>query len=138
LLLGAAGVPEFSAAIVFQPDVVALRQKVRAQLDAALPDGAARVSIQLASGEMLSETVMAARGSLADPLSDLELEAKLHDCSRLSGTGWNANVIIEEVWRLDQVADISRLMNLHDDVVPPAAEAACAASGPRSGSRPRR
>jgi hypothetical protein len=54
---------------------------------------------------------MDARGSLADPLSDFELEAKLHDCARLSGTAWNANVIIEEVWRLDKVADLSRLMN---------------------------
>jgi 2-methylcitrate dehydratase PrpD len=113
LLLGAAGVPEFSAGIVFRPDIVALRQKVRAQLDASLPDGAARVNIHLASGEILSETVMAARGSLADPLSDLELEAKLHDGARLSGTAWNANVIIEEVWRLDQVAGLSRLMDQH-------------------------
>jgi 2-methylcitrate dehydratase PrpD len=115
LLLGAAGVPEFSAAIVFQTDIVALRQKVRAQLDVSLRDGAARVSIELASGEILSETVMAARGSLADPLSDLDIEVKLHDCSRLSGTSWNANVIIEDVWRLDGIADISRLMNQHDD-----------------------
>jgi 2-methylcitrate dehydratase PrpD len=113
LLLGAAGVPEFSAATVFRPDLVALRQKVRAKLDASLPDGAARVSIHLASGEILSETVMAARGSLADPLSDGEIEAKLHDGARLSGTAWNAKVIIEEVWRLDQVADLSRLMNQH-------------------------
>ena len=111
LLIGAAGVPEFSAAMVFRPDIVALRQKVRAQLDASLREGAARVNILLASGEMLSETVMDARGSLADPLSDLELEAKLHDCSRLSGTAWNVNGIIEDVWRLDEVADLSRLMN---------------------------
>ena len=111
LLLGAAGVQEFSAAMVFRPDIVALRQKVRAKLDASLRDGAARVGILLASGEMLSETVMDARGSLADPLSDLDIEAKLHDGAQLSGTAWNANVIIEEVWCLDKVADLSRLMN---------------------------
>jgi 2-methylcitrate dehydratase PrpD len=115
LVLGAAGVPEFSEAIVFQPDIVALRRKVRAQLDVSLRDGAARVSIELASGEILSETVMAAKGSLADPLSDLDIEAKLHECSRLSGTNWNANVIIEDVWRLETIADISRLMNRHGD-----------------------
>jgi len=76
------------------------------------PDGAARVSIQLASGEILSETVMDARGSLADPLSDLDIEAKLHDCSRLSGTAWNVNVIIEDVWRLDEVAEHRALSDL--------------------------
>ena len=86
LLLGAAGVPEFSDATVFRPDIVALRRKVRAALDASLPDGAARVTIQLISGEKLSETVMAAKGSLGDPLSDRDIEAKLRDCARL---GWN-------------------------------------------------
>jgi 2-methylcitrate dehydratase PrpD len=111
LLLGAAGVAEFSAAIVFRPDIVALRRKVSAQLDASFPDGAARVSIRLASGEILRETVMDARGSLADPLSDRDIEAKLQDGARLGGTGWSTNVIIEEVWRLDEVADVSRLMN---------------------------
>jgi hypothetical protein len=43
------------------------------------PDGAARVSIQLTSGKTLSEIVMSAKGSLADPLSDRDIEAKLRD-----------------------------------------------------------
>lgn len=111
LLLGVAGVPEFAEAIVFRPDIVSLRQKVKAELDTSLPDGATRVSIRLASGETLTETVMAARGSLADPLSDRDIEAKLRECSRLSGTAWNANTIIEDVWRLDTLADISVLMD---------------------------
>ncbi|HWL18447.1 MAG TPA: MmgE/PrpD family protein [Bradyrhizobium sp.] len=113
LLLGRAGVGEFEEAIVFRPDIVSLRQKVRAERDESLPDGAARVGIRLASGETLSETVMAAKGSLSDPLSDLDIEAKLRDCSRLGGTTWNADTIIEDVWRLDELADVSRLMNEH-------------------------
>lgn len=111
LLLGAAGVVEFSEATVVRPDIVSLRQKVRAELDASLPDGAARVSIRLASGETLSEAVMAAKGSLADPLSDRDIEAKLRDCSRLGGTAWDADAIIGNVWRLDTLADVSSLMN---------------------------
>jgi hypothetical protein len=56
---------------------------------------------------------MAARGSLADPLSDLELEAKLRACARLGGTGWNVDAIIDDVWHLDALADVSSLMNSH-------------------------
>src|SRR6266567_6432254 len=37
---GAAGVLEFSDSVVFRPDIVSLRQKVRAELDTSLPDGA--------------------------------------------------------------------------------------------------
>jgi 2-methylcitrate dehydratase PrpD len=122
LLLGAAGVPEFAEAVVFQPDIVALRQKVTASLDPSLPDGAARVSILMVSGETLSETVMAARGSLADPLSDLDIEAKLRDCARLGGTTWNTDTIIADVWRLDGLADVSGLMSPHHVPAPATGE----------------
>jgi hypothetical protein len=69
---------------------------------------------------------MAARGSLADPLSDLDIEAKLRDCSRLGGAAWNADTIIEDVWRLDALADVSILMNAHNG---PAAATEEAVSG---------
>ena len=110
LLLGVAGVTEFSDEAVFRPDIVSLRQKVRAVLDASLPDGAARVTIRLTSGETLSETVMAARGSLADPLSDRDIEAKLRDCARLGGTDWDIDRVIDGVWHLDTLVDVSGLM----------------------------
>jgi 2-methylcitrate dehydratase PrpD len=126
LLLGSAGVPEFTEAIVFRPDLVSLRQKVQAELDTSLPDGAARVSIQLPSGEMLSEIVMAARGSLADPLSDFDIETKLRDCVRLGGTAWNPDAVIEDVWRLDALADVSSLMNAHNAPAPATLETATA------------
>jgi 2-methylcitrate dehydratase PrpD len=113
LLLGLAGVPEFADATVFRPDIVSLRQKVRAVLDASLPDGAARVIIQLTSGETFSEIVMAARGSLADPLSDRDIEAKLRDGARLGGTDWDIDRIIDDVWHLDTLADVSSLMRAH-------------------------
>ena len=112
LLLGTAGVAEFSEATVVRPDIVALRQKVRAELDASLPDGAARVDIQLLSGEKLGETVMAARGSLVDPLSDADIEAKLRAGLRLGGADWDGEAVIDAVWRLDTLADISVLMSI--------------------------
>ena len=113
LLLGLAGVTEFSNVTVLRPDVVSLREKVRAELDASLPDGAARVNILLISGEILSEIVMAAKGGLADPLSDRDIEAKLRDGARLGGTNWDVDRIIDGVWRLDTLADVSGLMRGH-------------------------
>jgi 2-methylcitrate dehydratase PrpD len=113
LLLGTAGVTEFTDATVFRSDIVSLRQKVRAALDSSLPDGAARVIIQLTSGETFEELVMAAKGSLADPLSDRDIEAKLRDCARLGGTDWDIDRIIDDVWRLEQLADISGVMRAH-------------------------
>src|ERR1700712_4035556 len=113
LLLNAAGVTEFSEATVFRPDITALRPKVRAVLDASLPDGAARVTIHLASGETLDEIVMEARGSLADPLTDRDIEGKLRDGARLGGTNWDVDRVIAAVWNLDALADVSDLMGAH-------------------------
>ena len=90
---------------------MALRQKVRAALDASLPDGAARVIIQLTSGETFEEMVMEAKGSLADPLSDRDIEAKLRDGARLGGTDWDIDRMIDGVWRLEMLADVSSLMS---------------------------
>ncbi|MDE5452744.1 MmgE/PrpD family protein [Bradyrhizobium sp. CSA112] len=112
LLLGTAGVTEFSKAMVFRPDLVSWRQKVRAKLDGSLPDGAARVVIQLTSGESLSEIVMAAKGSLADPLSDRAIEAKLRDCARLGESDWDVDRIIDGIWRIEALDDISSLIGM--------------------------
>ena len=57
--------------------------------------------------------VMAARGSLTKPLSDGDIEAKLRDCSGRGGTAWNATTLVEDVWRLDNLDDASRLMTAH-------------------------
>jgi 2-methylcitrate dehydratase PrpD len=111
LLIGAAGVEEFSQAAVMRPDIVALRQKVRAEPDPSLPDGAASVEIALLSGDRLDETVMDAHGSRAHPLSDADIEAKLRSCLRLGGADWDGESVIDAVWRLDSLDDISSLMN---------------------------
>jgi 2-methylcitrate dehydratase PrpD len=110
LLFGAAGVKEFSSPVVFRPEVAAMRQKVQAELDDSLPDGAARVTIQTSQGVVLSATVMSARGSLEHPLSDAALEAKLRDCGCSNRAEWDVEKIIDAVWRLDALTDVSTLM----------------------------
>lgn len=101
LLLGAAGVAEFAQATVVRPDIVHLRQKVRAERDGELPDGAARVTLRLSSGEVLTETVISPRGSQAAPLGDRDLEEKLREGVRTGRSDWDADRVIDAVWRLD-------------------------------------
>ena len=110
LLIGAAGVSEFERATVDRPDIAKWREKVRAELDSSMPDGAARVSVQLVSGETVTETVECPRGSLADPLGDRDIEAKLREGIRTGGSDWDAERIIEAIWQIDRCDDISDLM----------------------------
>lgn len=110
LLIGAAGVAEFSRETVFRPELAAFREKVRAQLDPSMPDGAARVTIRLSSGETLTEAVTSPRGSLVDPLADRDIEAKLRDGIRTGRSDWNAESIIDAVWQFDTCSDVGDLL----------------------------
>jgi hypothetical protein len=75
-----------------------------------MPDGAARVTLRLSSGEILTETVVSPRGSLAAPLEDRDIEAKLRDGVRTGRSDWDADRVIAAVWRLDAVDDVADLM----------------------------
>jgi 2-methylcitrate dehydratase PrpD len=110
LLVGAAGVSEFARDTVVRPDIAKLRDKVRAELDRSMPDGAARVSIRLATGETVAETVTSPRGSLSDPLDDHDIEAKLRDGVGAGGSDWNSDRIIKSIWHLDTCGSIASLM----------------------------
>lgn len=110
LLLGRAGVAEFASETVVQPDIAQLRQKVRAQLDDDIPDGAARVTLRLSSGEAFTEAVVSPRGSQAAPLGDGDLEAKLREAVRTGQSDWNVDRVIDAVWRLDAVDDVAELI----------------------------
>ena len=110
LMLGSAGIDEFSHKNVVSSEIAQLRQKVRPELDGEMPDGAARVTLRLSSGEVMTETVIAPRGSLAAPLDDRDIEAKLRDCVRLGESNWDAERVIEAVWSLDTVDDVASLL----------------------------
>ncbi|MCB1744193.1 MAG: MmgE/PrpD family protein, partial [Gammaproteobacteria bacterium] len=110
LLWGAAGIREFSSACVFDPDAVALRARVTAGLDADMPVGAARVSVTLRDGQRHTHTVLHARGSIQQPLSDEDLERKLRDLTREGP--WLTDSLLGHLWRLESLDDIGGLLDL--------------------------
>ena len=92
--------------------VAAMRGKVRAKLDPAMADGAARVTLRLRDSTILTETVLHARGSLHAPLTDSDLEAKLRDCARQGGFAGDVGALIAAVWSLDEAVSVAPLMEL--------------------------
>ncbi len=73
---GRAGEEEFSDAVVNDPQVVALRNKVQATVDDSIEEAAAHVTAVLRDGRRVEVQVDHAIGSLQNPLSDAQLEAK--------------------------------------------------------------
>jgi len=77
LLYGRAGESEYADAVVRNPDVITLRDRVSATADpAVLSHLEAYVRIRLRDGRVLEHHVPHALGTLARPMSDQDLEAK--------------------------------------------------------------
>jgi len=105
-LFGAAGLEEFSETAVHDPDVVALRAKTEARVDAASPRGAATAEVFTHDGRHLRATVLHAKGSKERPLSDEEIEAKVRQQAAVTGV----DRMIAAAWRIDTLADIGPLL----------------------------
>lgn len=76
LLTGRAGLPEGAEAQVANPDVVALRGKVRTHADDTINRDGARVAVHLTTGETLSREIEHGIGSADLPMTDAQIDAK--------------------------------------------------------------
>jgi len=110
LLFGAAGLQEFSEATVHVPAVAALRGRVQALLNADSPRGAATATVRTIDGRVLESTVLHARGSIEQPLSDQDIGAKVRELARHGGLRGPVDDVIAAVWQLDAMATIAPLI----------------------------
>lgn len=109
LIDGAAGQAQYSDARVRDPQVVALRDKVKATVDRSMSQDAARVVIALTDGRTLETYVEHAIGSLARPMDDEDLMQKFRDLTVPVLGGHAAEALIEQVWALEAMDDVGRI-----------------------------
>ncbi len=112
LTTGEAGLKQFTDGCVRDPKVLALRSKVEVLRDESFSTIAAAVEITTADGKTYKLTQTAARGSDVNPLSDHDLEDKLRTAATGSNPNYDATPLIDAVWSIDQLGDVSRLMSL--------------------------
>jgi 2-methylcitrate dehydratase PrpD len=78
LLFGAAGEKQYSDAMVRDPKVIALRDRVECTIDDSLRDDECHVALTLKDGRVLKKYVEHAIGSRERPMSDDDLNSKFH------------------------------------------------------------
>jgi len=76
---GAAGEKQFSDALVRDPAIIALRDRVTATVDPSVGEAQVKVAITLKDGRRLEKSIDKVIGSLENPLSDAALDAKFLD-----------------------------------------------------------
>jgi 2-methylcitrate dehydratase PrpD len=121
LIEGAAGEPQFSDSAVNDPNVIALRERITAEIDPALAADAARIAITLTDGRVLERYVEHAIGSLARPMTDADLDAKFHGLADPILGRAQAQAVLARCWdieRLDNAALLAQAARLEGALRP--------------------
>jgi 2-methylcitrate dehydratase PrpD len=111
-LFGSAGLKEYEDACVADPAVRALVSKVSYRTDPAIAVEGCAITVETTDGETLTERVPHWRGSLENPLSDADLEAKLRTLAGEAAPWVDASRLIDAVWTLDKAKDAGALVRL--------------------------
>ena len=112
LIYGRAGEEEFSDAVVNDPRLVALRNKVQATVDDSIAEAAVDATAVLVGGRRVHLRVEHAIGSLERPLSDAQLEGKFKALVVPQLGESKANEITAACWRLASLPDVRELTAL--------------------------
>lgn len=112
LIFGRAGEAEFADDVVNRPEVVALRDRVQAHADDRIDEAAADVTITLQDGRKHHIMVEHAIGSLERPMSDADLEAKVHGLVDPVLGVERAAAIVDAAMRIVAAPDLGALVAL--------------------------
>ena len=112
LMFGRAAEEEFSDAIVTRPDMVALRRKVVATVDDSIDESAADITAVLTDGRRVHLRVEHAIGSLQNPMTDAQLEAKFHGLSDAVLGAAQTSELIRAAWALGSAGTTQALLAL--------------------------
>ena len=112
LIFGRAGEEEFSDHIVTRDDMVALRRKVVATVDDSIDEASADVTATLTDGSTVHVFVEHAIGSLQNPLTDAQLEAKFGSLVAPVLGEAKARAITAACWTLAAQPDVRTLTAL--------------------------
>ena len=113
LVLGKAGLEQFTDACVNDPAVKAMRRKIEVAGDPAISTIAIEVDFFTTDGKKHSVVDQGgARQSSANPLKDAEIEQKLLDEAKSWRPQHDMRPLIDAVWALDKSGDVSTLAAL--------------------------
>jgi len=114
LIRGKAGLPEFSDEAVNDIAVRAVSDKLRFVDDASMSVDAVKVCFKMRNQAVSIVEIAHAKGSLADPLSDSDLEQKLRELAAYGKAGYQPQALIEKIWAVEKLTDVGQLMLLAD------------------------
>ncbi len=112
LTRGRAGLAEFSDEAVGDLSLKSLGAKVCFVDDDTYSVDAAKVLIKISGAQPIEVRIDIARGAVARPLTDRDIEDKVRALCAYGKSGIDPEPIINAVWQLDESTDVGQLMKL--------------------------
>lgn len=112
LTFGRAAEDEFSDEVVNRADMVALRRKVVATVDDAIDEASADVTAVLKDGRRVHVFVEHAIGSLQNPMTDAQLEAKFHGLADPVLGASQTSALIGACWAVSAASSLASVVAL--------------------------
>ncbi len=109
IVKGAAGEREFSDALVRDPAIVALRDRVTTTVDPSVGEAQVKIAITLKDGRRLEKSIDKVIGSLENPLTDSAIEAKFLDLSNGILPSAQARKMIDLCWAAEKLANAGEI-----------------------------
>jgi 2-methylcitrate dehydratase PrpD len=110
LVRGKAGIREYTDEAVNDPAIKRVRENATAVGDPSLTEDQANIEVELVSGEKISRFVEKSLGNINRPLTDRQLDDKFRDQAVMALPAPQVERVIELCWRIDQIADVSELV----------------------------
>ena len=107
---GGVGIQQYWADRVADPQVIALRDKVKFHPDPSLPVGPIRMTLRTTDGALHEAKVEHWRGSLERPLSDDDLEEKLAELAAIGAPHCDTRRLADMLWRIEDVDDVRQII----------------------------
>ncbi|HET9405257.1 MAG TPA: hypothetical protein VFO57_11815, partial [Burkholderiales bacterium] len=105
VIYGAAGEEQYSDAVVREPRVIALRDKVQATLEKGVHEDQARIAIRVRGGKVHETFIEHSVGSLDRPISDAGLEAKFRGLAAGILSKGESDNLIRLCWDVGKLKD---------------------------------
>jgi 2-methylcitrate dehydratase PrpD len=112
LVFGRASEDEFADDIVNRADLLSLRRKVVATVDDAIDEASADVTAVLADGRRVHVFVEHAIGSLANPMTEAQLEAKFSGMADAVLGADACRTLMDACWGVGAAPDVRALVSL--------------------------
>jgi 2-methylcitrate dehydratase PrpD len=110
LVLGKAGLQEFTDEAANDPVIKRVRELVTAVGDPAITEDQSRIEVELANGETLTHFVEESLGNIRRPLSDAQLEDKFRDQAVPKLGRTQVDKLIDLCWRLDELENANAIV----------------------------